>query len=104
MAIGTQLPVEDLEDTCYGYHREQEVQSAVAKRQKVHEDGLLAECDTGREVLRLRQEQENLLDTVWLATSPAQVKELWTKVNELLSAEPTSLEREALAIKPVEGS
>lgn len=94
------VPVEDLEDTCYGYRREEEVKSAVAKRQKVHEDDLLAECDSGREILRLRREQEDLLDTVWLASSPSQLKTLWTKVNELLGTEPTRLERDALAIPP----
>lgn len=98
------VPVDDLEDTGYGYHREEEVKSAVAKRQKVHEDELLGECDTGKEVLRLRQEQENLLDIVWLATSPNQLKTLWTKVGELLSAEPTQLERDALAIVPLDAS
>ena len=45
------VPVDDLEDTCYGYHREEEVKSAVAKRQKVHEDELLAECDTGKRLV-----------------------------------------------------
>jgi len=97
------VPAEDLEDTCYGYHRDEEVRSAVAKRQKVHEDELLAECDTGKEVLRLRQEQEDLLDTVWLATSAAALKTLWSKVNELLGKEPTRLERDALEILPVDG-
>ena len=37
---------------------------------------------------------------IWLATSPSQVRELWTKVGELLGDEPTALEREALAIPP----
>ena len=97
------VPVDDLEDTCYGYHREEEVKSAVAKRQKVHEDELLAECDTGKEVLRLRQEQENLLDIVWLATSPSQLKTLWSKVNALLGTTPTQLERDALEIPPADG-
>jgi hypothetical protein len=41
-----------------------------------------------------------LLDTVWLAASTAQIKQLWTKVGELLGDEPTTLEREALAIEP----
>ena len=97
------VPVEDLDDTHYGYCREEEVKSAVAKRQKVHEDELLGECDTGREILRLRQEQEDLLDTVWLATSAAALKTLWSKVNELLGKEPTRLERDALEIPPVDG-
>jgi cysteinyl-tRNA synthetase len=97
------VPAEDLEDTHYGYHREEEVKSAVAKRQKVHEDELLGECDTGRKVLHLRQEQEDLLDTVWLASSPSQLKTLWSKVNALLGTTPTQLERDALEIPPVEG-
>ena len=98
------VPIDDLEDTCYGYHREEEVKSAVAKRQKVHEDELLAECDTGKEVLRLRQEQENMLDIVWLATSPSQLKTLWSKVNALLGTTPTQLESDALAIVPLDAS
>ena len=49
----------------YGYHANDEVKTAVLRRQKVHEDELLAECDTGREILRLREEKENLLDTIW---------------------------------------
>jgi len=97
------VPTEDIEGTCYGCYREEEVKSAVAKRQKAHEDELLGECDTGREVLRLRQEQEDLLDTVWLASSPSQLKTLWSKVNALLGTTPTQLERDALAIPPVDG-
>lgn len=97
------VPIEDIEGTCYGCYREEEVKSALAKRQKVHEDELLAECDTGREVLRLRQEQEDLLDTVWLASSTSQLKTLWSKVNALLGTTPTQLERDALEIPPVDG-
>ena len=97
------VPLSDLEDTCYGYRRDEEVKSAVAKRQKVHEDELLGECDTGREILRLRQEQEDLLDTVWLASSPSQLKTLWSKVNTLLGSTPTQLERDALEIPPADG-
>lgn len=37
---------------------------------------------------------------IWLATSPTQVRQLWTKVAELLGEEPTQLEREALPIRP----
>ena len=58
------VPVEDLADNYYGYHGSDEVKTAVSRRQKVHEDELLAECDTGREILRLREEKENLLDTI----------------------------------------
>jgi len=98
------VPVEDLADNYYGYHCNDEVKTSVSRRQKVHEDELLAECDTGREILRLREEKENLLDTIWLATSPSQLKTLWTKVTELLSTEPTQLERDALAIPALDAS
>ena len=37
---------------------------------------------------------------IWLATSPVQVRQLWTRVGELIGDEPTQLEREALAIPP----
>jgi hypothetical protein len=41
---------------------------------------------------------------VWLATSPAQIRTLWSKVGALLGDESTQLEREALAIEaPKEG-
>jgi hypothetical protein len=37
---------------------------------------------------------------VWIVSSPTQIKQLWSKVSELLGDEPTPLEREALAIAP----
>ena len=52
--------------------------AAIGKRQTLHEEELLAGHELGRQVLRLRAERENLLDVVWLATSPTQVRELWT--------------------------
>jgi hypothetical protein len=77
-----------------------EAAEAITRRQAAHQDQLLAEDPVGREVARLRAEKEALLDTVWLATSPAQVKQLWSKVGELLGEEPTALQREALALAP----
>ena len=40
----------------------------------------------------------------WLATSPKQIKDLWKKVDDMLGGEQTELQREALAIEPVEES
>jgi len=81
-----------------------DVEAAVEKRQGVHEDELLAESSRGREILTLRQEKENLLDTVWLATSPKQIKDLWEKVDGMLGGPQTALQRDALAMEPVEES
>lgn len=95
------VPIEDIDDF-QTYRYEQEVSGALNRRQVVHEDELLAESETGQQILALREEKENLLDTVWLATSPKQIKELWSKVAGLLGDNQTQLQREALAIPPVE--
>ena len=79
-----------------------EVAEAISRRQATHQDQLLVDDPIGREIARLEAEKDRLLDTVWLAASPAQIKQLWTKVGELLGDEPTPLEREALAIAPSE--
>jgi len=96
------VPVDDIDDF-HSYSRDTEVSDAIKRRQAVHEEELLAESDRGKQVLRLREEKENLLDTVWLATSSSQVKELWGKVTELLGSQPTRLESDALAIVPADG-
>ena len=44
-----------------------EVQSAISRRQAVHEDDLLKESEIGRRIVRLRVEKDGLLDSVWLA-------------------------------------
>jgi hypothetical protein len=93
------VSVDDL-DVYSRVHDHPEIRTAMTRRQAVHEDELLAGHELGRQVLKLRAEKENLLDVIWLATSPAQVRQLWTKVAELLGDEPTQLEREALAIPP----
>ncbi len=86
---------------CYSrIHDHPEIRAAVARRQAVHEEELLGTTELGRQVQRLRAEQEGLLDAIWLATSPSQVRVFWKKVGELLGEEPTGLEREALSIPP----
>lgn len=97
LAVVRRVPLEEVEEI---YHSSPhgEVNKAIQKRQAVHEEELLAEDERGKEILRWRREKDNLLDTVWLATSSQQIKELWQKVVELLDAEPTPLEKEALAI------
>ena len=85
----------------YCLRHDSEIQNAISRRRAVHEDELLAEDALGKKILRLRQEKEDLLDTVWLATSGAQIKELWAKVAQLLGDEPTQLQQDAMAMAPV---
>ena len=86
-----------------GYYRyDSDVENAVKARAKALEADILAESDLGKQVLALREEKDNLLDTVWLATSSSQIKELWEQVNALLELQPTALEEKALSIEPVQ--
>ena len=91
----------DLDDYS-SYRHDSEVDGAIRKRKAVHEDELLAESELGQQVLRLRREREELLDVVWLATSPKRIKQLWSKVADLLGDEQTQLQRDALAMDPLE--
>jgi hypothetical protein len=95
------VPVADLGNQ-YIYNASQEVTAAIQRREKVHQDELYAQDPLGQKILELRREKEELLDTVWLASSPKQIKDLWTKVAELLGDEQTRLQKDALAIEPVE--
>jgi hypothetical protein len=99
------LPLEEVADSFslqYGTELPlpREVHEALGKRHAAHQEQLLAEDPVGREIARFEAEKDHLLDTVWLAASPAQIKQLWTQVGELLGDEQTPLERQALAIEP----
>jgi len=93
------VPVDTLSE--YGYSRETEVENAIKRRQAVHEDELLAASDIGQQILMFKAEREGLLDCVWLAVSPKQIKDLWSQVATLLGDTQTQLQRDALAIEPV---
>lgn len=75
--------------------------SAVKRRTTVHEKELLKATPLGQKIQRLQAEKEELLDTVWLATSPAQIKDLWSRFADVLNWEPPELQREAMAIEPI---
>ena len=91
---------EEIESSRYSYGSV--VENAVAARAKALESEILADSEVGKQVLSLREEKDNLLDTVWLATSSSQIKELWEQANTLLAVKPTALEKKALAIKPIQ--
>lgn len=102
LAVIRGVPVDDVTDQMLPYcGRSTEVTEAIERRRKLHAEQVLAREELGREIQRLELEKENLLDTIWLATSPAQLKQLWEQVNRLLGVTPTQLEQDALAIPPV---
>jgi hypothetical protein len=97
LATLRRVPLAEVADDTAGSAYD-EVRQALQRRQAAHARDLLAEDQIGREVVRLWQEQEHLLDAVGLARAPRQIKVLWSKVLELLGQEPTALERAVLAL------
>ena len=98
LATVRRVPLEEMED--YVHYQHADVSNAIQRRQAVHEEELLAEDPLGREIVRLRREQEALPDTVWLASSATQLRALWQQVCVLVGQEPTPLQRAALEHGP----
>jgi len=86
----------------YSYYPNDVLNHALSTRANALEADILAESELGRQIISLRVEKDNLLDTVWLATSSTQIKQLWEQVNALLGVTPTPLEDKALKIPPVQ--
>ncbi len=80
------------------YYHSSEWEQAIQKRQEAEERRLMATSPLGAVILKLKREEEELLDTVWLATSSKQIKDLWRGVAELVSAEPTRLQKQAMQV------
>lgn len=84
------------------YSMPREIENAIRKRRELHEKELLGADELGCKVLALRREKEELLDTVWLATSGQQIKQLWQKVADVLRQPPTEFQKEALELDPID--
>lgn len=98
---GQRFKVTNRGDRSY-YGLETRVDYKLRELTEVKVRDLMQADPLGQKVLELESEQEALLDTVWLATSPSQIKELWSKLADLLEQTPTQLQKDALAIKPMD--
>lgn len=78
------------------YHNASRFSQLHRQTQARFEADLLAESAIGQEILKLRAEKEALLDTVWLATSSVQIRDLWSRVSQVLGDEATELQRRIL--------
>jgi hypothetical protein len=91
-------------DSFRSYSTQSDVDSRIKELQRHIEEELLSSHPLGREVAGLQNEKENLLDTVWLATSAREVTTLWEKALKLLGDQATDFQREILSErKPAEG-
>ncbi len=92
--------LEELGHSIGGY-RNDGLEKFLECEAKLLERDVLQGTEYGREIIRLMDEQEQLLDTVWLATSPIQIRKLWQDVNAILEDEPTPLQSQAMTYEPV---
>lgn len=79
-----------------------QVTDVIKRRTAVYEKELMAEDELGRKILELQQQKEELLDTVWLATSSKQIKLLWEKIGEFIGLAHPSVQEDASKTDPVE--
>jgi len=87
-----------------GIWRTKELIDSEFRTLTIQQERLIMQGDElGREILKLRDEQEQLLDTVWLATSSIQIRQLWQSVHELLADQPTALQTTAMNTESNDG-
>lgn len=80
----------------YGYNqRIERIKQIVGRVQKPLEDALIAATPVGQRIAQLTAEQSHLDETVWAATSPKQVSEIFKALNQVLDERPTALEQAA---------
>jgi len=81
----------------YSYCTENNIEGVVRRYLDEEEEALMRKNPLGAEVLKLEEEKDSLLDTVWLATSSRQVRDLWQRVSDLLGDETTDIQKEIFA-------
>lgn len=69
----------------------------LERHKKLASGAILSRSPTGRAILRLQEEKEAILDTVWLATSSKQIRDLWSKVADVLQDDCTDLQKQILS-------
>lgn len=78
------------------------IKEAINEEATAVEKELLEKNVAGQKILRLMREKEELLDTIWLATSPVQIRSLWKDFTKLVAAEPTELQKQAMTYTPAD--
>jgi len=81
------------------YNGDSLINQALQERIPAIEMQLLEDSELGLRILELEREKETLLDTVWLATSSPQIRDLWIQVDQLLGKESTELQANLLKQK-----
>ncbi len=96
-------PLESMSRYCWS-DRHSLIEGVIDRAAKDVEREILQESEFGRKILRLEREREELTDTIWLATSPVQIRNLWKDFSEMLTEEPTELQSQALTYEQLDDS
>lgn len=59
------------------------IQHILEQNAKLERRRVLEESELGRKVLELELKRETLVDSVWLATAPKQISDLWDSIESL---------------------
>ncbi|MEJ7594348.1 MAG: hypothetical protein WKF77_22660 [Planctomycetaceae bacterium] len=96
-------PLESMSRHCWS-DRHSLIVGVIDRAAKDVEKEILQESEVGRKILRLEREREELIDTIWLATSTVQIQSLWKDFSAMLTEEPTELQKQALTYEPLDDS
>ena len=96
-------PLESMSRHCWS-DRHSLIVGVIDRAAKDVEREILQESEVGRKILRLEREREELIDTIWLATSTVQIRSLWKDFSAMLTEEPTELQKQALTYEPLDDS
>lgn len=78
------------------------IKQVIEEEASLIEQELLQDSEIGQKILQLQQEKEGLLDTIWLATSPAQIRTLWKDFTTMVTDQPTQLQVKAMNYRPAD--
>jgi len=96
--------VESISPHTHWMNRHSLIEDVIDRAAKDVEKEILQESEVGKKILRLEREREELTDTIWLATSPVQIRSLWKDFSAMLTEEPTELQKQALTYEPLDDS
>mgnify|MGYP006323460821 FL=1 len=98
--IVVEIGAENHKNLYYARAMDSLIDSKIESASRPYEKKLLSEHPLLSKIVTLRQEKDSLLQSVWIATSSLQVKQLFEMVNKLLQSTPTELETMAQSIPP----
>ena len=84
------------ESYCRDHFLASDVDRIIKTRQSAVEQELLAQSSIGQRLLALRREEEQVLDTIWMATTHRHIQDVWRRLDEVIGDESTELQQDII--------